>query len=86
MPTLAMQSKEKAEKNGTSVVDEFMKLLDKKISEAKDMLLERFDWICSQPAKSAKFMYENNTMYGYKPEEGIRSAQVSCIAGRFFTN
>ena len=74
MPTLAMQSKEKAEKNGTSVVDEFMKLLDKKIGEAKDMLLERFDWICSQPAKSAKFMYENNTMYGYKPEEGIRSA------------
>ena len=55
-------------------VAEFMKLLDKKISEARDMLLERFDWQCSQPAKSAKFMYENGTMYGYKPEEGIRSA------------
>ena len=55
-------------------VIEFMKLLDKKIGEAKDMLLERFDWQCSQPAKSAKFMYENGTMYGYKPEEGIRSA------------
>ena len=53
---------------------EFMKLLDKKINEARDMLLERFDWQCSQPAKSAKFMYENGTMYGYKPEEGIRSA------------
>lgn len=74
MPTLAMQAKEKAEKNKTETVEEFMKLLDKKISEAKDMLLERFDWICSQPAKSAKFMYENGTMYGYKPEEGIRSA------------
>jgi len=56
------------------VVDSFMKLLDKKINEARDMLLERFDWQCSQPAKSAKFMYENGTMYGYKPEEGIRSA------------
>lgn len=55
-------------------VTEFMKLLDKKINEARDMLLERFDWQCSQPAKSAKFMYENGTMYGYKPEEGIRSA------------
>ena len=55
-------------------VDAFMKLLDKKINEARDMLLERFDWICSQPAKSAKFMYDNNTMYGYKKEEGIRSA------------
>lgn len=56
------------------VVNRFMKLLDKKIHEAKDMLLERFDWICSQPAKSAKFMYENETMLGYKPEEGIKSA------------
>lgn len=55
-------------------VEEFMKLLDKKIHEAKDMLLERFDWICSQPAKSAKFMYENGLMLGYKPEEGIKSA------------
>ena len=55
-------------------VNEFMKLLEKKIGEAKDMLLERFDWQCSQPAKSAKFMYENGTMYGYKPEEGIKSA------------
>lgn len=74
MPTLAMQAKKKAEKSGTDLVEEFMKLLDKKIHEAKDSLLERFDWITSQPAASAKFMYENGTMYGYKPEEGIKSA------------
>ena len=84
LPTLAMQAKEKANKNSpvaeidiefqNRCVEEFMKLLEKKINEARDMLLERFDWICSQPAKSAKFMYENGTMYGYKPEEGIRSA------------
>lgn len=74
LPVIAMQAKEKSEKSKTDIVDEFMKLLDKKIGEAKDMLLERFDWICSQPASSAKFMYENGTMYGYKPEEGIRSA------------
>lgn len=74
MPTLAMQAKKKAEKAGTDLVEEFMKLLDKKIHEAKDSLLERFDWISSQPAASAKFMYENGTMYGYKPEEGIKSA------------
>ena len=66
MPTLAMEADRDVEK--------FMKLLDKKIHEAKDMLLERFDWICSQPAKSAKFMYDNGTMIGYHPEEGIRSA------------
>lgn len=66
LPTLAMETDRDVEK--------FMILLDKKIHEAKDMLIERFDWICSQPMESAKFMYENNTMYGYKPEEGIRSA------------
>jgi len=52
----------------------FMSLLDQKIHEAKDMLLERFEYICSQSPDSAKFMYENNTMAGYIPEEGIRSA------------
>ena len=66
MPTLAMEADRDVEK--------FMALLDKKIHEAKDMLLERFEYICSQPVESAKFMYENGTMYGYVPEEGIRSA------------
>lgn len=55
-------------------VDKFLRILDQKIHEAKDMLLERFEWICSQPASSARFMYENNLMAGYIPEEGIRSA------------
>ena len=76
LPTLAMQVKENAELNGEDVdlIDEFMTLLDKKIHEAKDMLLERFEWICSQDPASAKFMYENGLMAGYIPEEGIRSA------------
>ncbi|MCD8376235.1 MAG: anaerobic ribonucleoside-triphosphate reductase [Oscillospiraceae bacterium] len=74
MPTIAMEAKELAGKSGTNIVDEFMSLLDTKIHEAKDMLLERFDWICNQSAESAKFMYENNVMAGYVPEEGIRSA------------
>ena len=56
------------------IVEEFMKILDIKIHEAKDMLIERFEWICSQSPESAKFMYENNLMAGYIPEEGIRSA------------
>ena len=74
MPTLAMEAKEKAEVNNTDIVEEFMQILDKKIHEAKDMLLERFEYICSQPPESAKFMYENRLMAGYVPEEGIRSA------------
>ena len=66
MPTLAMEADRDIEK--------FMALLDKKISEAKDMLIERFNYICRQSPDSAKFMYENGTMLGYKPEEGIISA------------
>lgn len=57
MPTLAME----AEGN----VDKFMELLDTKIHEAKDMLIERYRWICSQSPSSAKFMYENGLMAGY---------------------
>jgi len=73
MPTLAMIANN-ATQNQEERVIYFMALLDKKIHEAKDMLLERFEWICSQSPSSAKFMYENGTMLGYHPEEGIRSA------------
>lgn len=66
LPTLAME----AGRN----VDTFMELLDTKISEAKDMLIERFEWIASQSPEAAKFMYENRIMAGYIPSEGIRSA------------
>ena len=51
-------------------VEAFIKLLDKKIGEAKDMLIERFNYICSQSPASAKFMWENNVMADYVPEEG----------------
>lgn len=76
MPTLAMEAKEAAAAAypDADTVECFMHFLDTKIHEAKDMLLERFDWICSQSPDSAKFMYENNVMAGYVPEEGIRSA------------
>lgn len=74
MPTLAMEAKEKAKENNTDIIEEFMTILDEVIYETKDGLLARFEWICSQSPDSAKFMYENNLMAGYIPEEGIRSA------------
>lgn len=79
MPTLAMMTinASKGEwQDGTEEdkINHFLRILDTKIHEAKDMLIERFEWICSQSPKSAKFMYENGTMTGYIPEEGIRSA------------
>lgn len=80
MPTLAMMAKEAAENSDFQLTPEaarvrsFMTLLDQKIYEAKNSLIERFNYICSQSPDSAKFMYENNLMAGYIPEEGIRSA------------
>ena len=79
MPTLAMKAKEYVTKQkelgySEDLVDSFIFILDDKIHEAKDMLIERFDWICSQSPDAAKFMYENHVMAGYIPEEGIRSA------------
>ena len=82
MPTIAMEAKEeynyRTEKgvnpNNDTAIDIFLRLLNDKIYEAKDMLIERFDYICSQSPESAKFMYENGLMAGYIPEEGIRSA------------
>lgn len=66
MPTLAMEA--------GGDIEKFFKILDQKIHEAKEMLLERYEFMCAQSPDSAKFMYENGTMSGYKPEEGIRSA------------
>lgn len=84
MPTLAMETKEFLlnrygedswnELTNEGKIETFLIRLNQKIYEAKDMLLERFNWICSQSPESAKFMYENNVMAGYVPEEGIRSA------------
>lgn len=74
LPTIAMQAKEHAIENNLDIIDYFMSYLEIIIEDAKDMLIERFNWICSQSPKSASFMYENGTMEGYIPEEGIRSA------------
>lgn len=76
LPTLAMIAKEECQKEGQEedVIPVFLALLDRKINEARIQLMERFEWICSQDPGSARFMYENNVMAGYVPEEGIRSA------------
>ena len=83
LPTLAMECKVDFEKDVENhhsfndnqiLIDRFIYKLDQTIHDAKDMLIERFDWICSQSPASAKFMYENGLMAGYIPEEGIRSA------------
>lgn len=73
MPTLAMEAKESLGANHhredlnyeECLLEHFIEILDKKICEARDMLVERYLWICQQSPDSAKFMYENYTMEGY---------------------
>ena len=86
LPTLAMEAKDKYDNQVyeldadyhddevESIVDIFLEILNDAIYDAKDTLIERFEWICSQDSDAAKFMYENGLMAGYVPEEGIRSA------------
>ena len=68
-----MEAKERANRTKGNILVEFEKILTTAINDAKDMLLERFEWICSQDARSANFMYENNLMAGYDGKD-IRSA------------
>lgn len=70
LPTLAMKATEEYYNNPWSeekypAVEIFMEILEQKINEAKDMLIERYKYICSQNPESAKFMYENGLMLGY---------------------
>ena len=82
LPTLAMEAREQYDEfkkeNPTNrkvkVEDIFLHILGQACDEAKDSLIERFEYICSQKPESARFMYENGLMAGYVPEEGIRSA------------
>ena len=91
MPTLAMEAKEEFE-NGLEYTNEgmvshngnltglFLQVLDTKIHEAKDMLIERFEWICSQSPDSAKFMYENGVMEGYDGQNILSALKHGTLA------
>ena len=87
LPTLAMEAKHRYIDQIAGCVDGdktmqeiFMEILDQKIHEAKDMLLERFEWICSQPAESATFMYENGTMAGFDGENVFSALRHGTLA------
>lgn len=69
MPTLAMESKLRWQEDmatiDSTLEEVFLEMLDYKIHQARDMLIERYNWICKQNPASAKFMYENGLMAGY---------------------
>lgn len=74
-----MEAKEAAGDDG-DLVETFMSLLDDKIHEAKDMLIERFNWIASKSSDGAKFMYENNVMKGYDGENIVSALKHGTLA------
>ena len=66
LPTLAMEALTYAKDDSEeAAVEMFMTILDRKINEARDQLIKRYEYICSQPISSAKFMYENGLMAGF---------------------
>lgn len=71
LPSVAMIAKGEV---GNKNIQSFMTKLDRKITDCKEELIERFEHVAKQSPYSAEFMYQNRTMYGYHPEEGIISA------------
>ena len=71
LPTIAMKSKGRI---GNKNIEDFFDDLTVKIEECRDSLVERFTLIASQSPASATFMYQNRTMLGYIPKQGIVSA------------
>jgi ribonucleoside-triphosphate reductase len=89
LQTLAMEATELASKENLEygdylddnlIIKCFFDILDKKIHEAKDMLIERFTYIASQSPDSAKFMYENGLMEGYDGENIISALKHGTLA------
>ncbi|SCG88022.1 Anaerobic ribonucleoside-triphosphate reductase [uncultured Clostridium sp.] len=76
LPTIAMEVVEMGEQMRVSEevkLDAFFDNLSDAIDDARDMLIERYEYICSQSPDSAKFMYENGTIRGFDGKN-IKSA------------
>lgn len=76
MPFYAMEAKKKAERAGHPeyIMDYFLDILDVAISNCRDELIDRFNWIAAQPKSVSKYMHcENHTMLGWDEEEGLHS-------------
>lgn len=75
LPTVAMETKKRlpSDVDESTLIKEFFNDLNKYIDLAKDGLLSRYEYIAKQDIKAATFVWENHTMEGYVPGEGIDS-------------
>lgn len=85
LPMVAQGAKEALlkktpEATSEQLVSAFMSALDKKIDEAVEMLVERYKLICSQSEGSARFMWQNDTMFGYDGEDLSSAYQHGTLA------
>lgn len=86
LPTIAMYALDRLDAYGDEEIDDdtvcevFLDTLDGYIADARDMLLERFDYITSQSPKSAPFMYQNNTMAGYDGKTVLSAMKHGTLA------
>ena len=69
IPKLAMLAAQKfnckPKKCTEKAIEHFFELLNEKLEEARDSLIERFDLFCEQDPKAGRFLYENNLLLGY---------------------
>lgn len=86
LPTIAMYAKQKLDIDGNNtctddkIIDTFLETLDPYISDAKDMLIERFEHIANQPPEVAPFMYQNHTMAGFDGKNIISALKHGTLA------
>lgn len=71
LPMLAMEANGEV---GNKDINHFMSILYDALNKCVDALVERYESICSCPPSIAGFQYENNTIGGFIPEKGIKSA------------
>lgn len=81
LPTIAMETLEEAQGlPQQAVIEVFMRKFSMVINDAKNSLIERYNYACSRKPESASFMYENNVIAGYDGKT-IRSAMKHMTLG-----
>jgi len=76
LPRIALRHRPKGTPDWAPDLDGFWAELDEVLGLAKMALLERYERICSQPARCAPFMYKNGTIAdaGLSGDEGVEPA------------
>lgn len=67
-------------RDGETLHDAFFRHLDEAIHDARESLIWRYNWICSQPLEASPFMWKNNMMLGFdgkNPESAMKHGTLA---------